>query len=110
MGSFQWKAINSIGAILGIAFMLPNLAPAQSQTTATQIGQPNQVSIAYVPTDNLIFKEVYGLLRDRRALERVQEMLSPFHLPEELTIKTAMRRGEFPVPAREFQADCDHLL
>lgn len=89
MGSFQWKAINSIGAILGVAFMLPNLAPAQSQTTATQIGQPNRVSVAYVPTDDLVLKEVYDLRRDRRALERVQEMLSPFHLPEELTIKTA---------------------
>jgi hypothetical protein len=89
MGSFQWKAINSIGAIVGVAFMLPNLAPAQSQTTATQIGQPNRVTVAYVPTDDLVLKEVYGLLRDRRALERVQEMLSPFHLPEELTIKTA---------------------
>jgi Putative metallopeptidase len=89
MGSFQWKAINSIGAILGVAFMLPNLAAAQSQTTATQIGQPNRVSVAYVPTDDLVLKEVYDLLRDRRALERVQEMLSPFHLPEELTIKTA---------------------
>jgi hypothetical protein len=89
MGSFQWKAINSIGAILGVAFMLPNLAPAQSQTTATQIGQPNRVTVAYVPTDDLVLKEVYDLLRDRRALERVQEMLSPFHLPEELTIKTA---------------------
>jgi hypothetical protein len=89
MGSFQWKAINSIGAILGAAFMLPDLAPAQSQTTATQIGQPNRVSIAYVPTDDLVLKEIYGLLRDRRALERVQEMLSPFRLPEELTIRTA---------------------
>ena len=40
MGSFQWKAINSIGAIFGIAFMLPNLAAAQSQTTATQLVRP----------------------------------------------------------------------
>jgi len=89
MGSFQWKGINSIGAILGVAFMLSNLAAAQSQTTATQIGQPNQISIAYVPTDDLVLKEVYRLLQERRALERVQEMLSPFHLPEELTVKTA---------------------
>ena len=59
MGSLQWKAINSIGAILGVSFMLPNLAPAQSQTTAAQIGQPNRVSIAYVPTDDLVLKEVY---------------------------------------------------
>jgi len=89
MSSFQWKAINSIGAIVGCAFSLPNLAIAQSQTTVTQIDQPNRVSVAYVATKDLVLQEFYGRLRDRRALEKVQEMLSPFHLPEELTIKTA---------------------
>ena len=89
MGSFQWKGITLSVLSLGVAFTLPNLAAAQSQTTATQIGQPNRVLVTYVPTDDLVLKEVYDLLRDRRALERVQEMLSPFHLPEELTIKTA---------------------
>jgi hypothetical protein len=89
MGSFQWRGIIPSLLSLGVAFTLSNLAAAQSQTTATQIGQPNRVSVAYVPTDDLVLKEVYGLLRDRRALESVQEMLSPFRLPEELTIKTA---------------------
>ena len=88
MSSFQWKAINAIGAIVGIAFILPNLGVAQSQT-ATQIDQPNRVSVAYIATKDLVLQEFYGRLRDRRALEKVQEMLSPFHLPEELTIKTA---------------------
>jgi hypothetical protein len=78
MGSFQWKGITLSVLSLGVAFTLPNLAAAQSQPTATQIGQPNRVSVAYVPTDDLVLKEVYDLLRDRRALERVQEMLSPF--------------------------------
>jgi hypothetical protein len=87
MSRFQWKAIRSIGAL--VAFVLPNLAVAQSQTTAAQIGQSNRVSVVYVATDDLVLKKIYSLLRDRRALERVQEMLSPLHLPEELTIKTA---------------------
>jgi hypothetical protein len=78
MGSFQWKGIIPSVLSLGIAFTLPNLSAAQSQATATQIGQPNRVSVAYVPTDDPVLKEVYDLLRDRRALERVQEMLSPF--------------------------------
>ena len=66
MSTFQWKAINSICAIVGVAFILPNSAVAQSQTTGTQMDQPNRVSVAYVAP-----KE------------------SPFRLPEELTIKTA---------------------
>jgi hypothetical protein len=32
MSSFQWKAINSIGAIVAVALMLQDLAIAQSQT------------------------------------------------------------------------------
>src|SRR6266446_5922802 len=51
--------------------------------------QPNRVSVAYVAPKDPIFQELYGLLRDRRALEKIQEILSPFRLPEELTIKTA---------------------
>jgi putative metallopeptidase DUF4344 len=88
MSSFQRKTINSIGAIVGVAFILPNLAGAQSQTTA-QMGQPNRVSVAYVATEDLVLQRYYRLLKERRALEKIQEMLSPFHLPEELTIKTA---------------------
>jgi hypothetical protein len=89
MSSFQWKVINSIGAIVGVAFILPNVAVAQSQTTATQVDQPNRVSVAYVATEDLVLQRFYRLLKERRALEKIQEMLSPFHLPEELTIKTA---------------------
>ena|SRR5467141_2862417 len=89
MSTFQWKAINSICAIVGVAFILPNSAVAQSQTTGTQMDQPNRVSVAYVAPKDPIFQELYGLLRDRRALEKIQEILSPFRLPEELTIKTA---------------------
>ena len=87
MGGFQWKAIDVIGAAVGAAFMLAHSAAAQSQT-ATPMGRPHQVTIAYIPADALVLQQVYDLLRDRRALERVQEMLSPFRLPEELVIKT----------------------
>ncbi len=89
MSSFQWKAINSIGAIVGVTFILSILANAQSQTTATQINQPNRVLIEYVATEDRVLQEFYRLLRERRALEKMQEMLSPFHLPEVLTIKAA---------------------
>ncbi|MGA7231583.1 MAG: DUF4344 domain-containing metallopeptidase [Xanthobacteraceae bacterium] len=76
-------------AIMGIAAMLPNFALAQSQTTATQSDQPNRVSIAYGQPNNSAFQQLYGLLRERRALERIQEILSPLRAPEQLTIKTA---------------------
>jgi Putative metallopeptidase len=75
-------------AILGIAAMLSNFTLAQSQTTATQSDQPNRISIVYLQPNNSAFKELYGLLRARRALERMQEILSPLRAPEQLTIKT----------------------
>jgi hypothetical protein len=92
MRRLQSKAVNRTGAILGLALMLSDFTAAQSQSTPTQIGQANRVSIEYVATDDLVLKEFYGVLRDRRALEKIQEMLSPLLLPEELTIK-AMECG-----------------
>ena len=86
MSSFQWKAIGSIGALVGVAFMQSASAVAQPQTAATQ---SNRVSIEYVAAEDLVLQDFYRLLRERRALEKIQEMLSPFHLPEELTIKAA---------------------
>jgi len=56
MSTFQWKAINSICAIVGVAFILPNSAVAQSQTTGTQMDQPNRVSVAYVAPKDPIFQ------------------------------------------------------
>jgi hypothetical protein len=87
MSSFQWQAIS--GALVGVAFIQSTSAVARPQTPATQVNQPNRVSIEYVATEDLVLREFYRLLRERRALEKIQEMLSPFHLPEELTIKAA---------------------
>ena len=85
MSSFQWKR-SLIGALIINAVIGPNWSFAQSSTPTEQ---PGRVSIAYVPPENLILQDLYVFLREHRALERVQEILSPFRSPEELTIKTA---------------------
>jgi Putative metallopeptidase len=89
MSSFRWKTTSFIGGIVGVVLVLLNAPVARSQTTATQIDQPNRVSIEYVAPKNPAFQKLYDLLRDRRALEKIQEILSPFRLPEELSIRTA---------------------
>ena len=89
MSSFQWKAITYIGVLVGVVFIQSTSTAAQPQTAAPQINQPNRISIEYVATEDLVLREYYRLLRDHRALEKIQEMLSPFHLSEELTIKAA---------------------
>ena len=75
--------------IMSVVVILPNFSLAQSQTGPTQSDQPSRVSVVYVPPQNSAFQPLYDLLRERRALERIQEILSPLQLPEQLTIKTA---------------------
>jgi hypothetical protein len=41
-----------------------------------------------VPLSNSTFQEMYELLRQHSALERIKEILSPFQFPEQLTIET----------------------
>jgi hypothetical protein len=76
-------------AVMGVATILSNFSLAQSQTTAAQSDQPNRISIAYGQPNNSAFSKLYDILRERRALERIQEVLSPLRAPEQLTIKAA---------------------
>ena len=69
------------------AIILRGSSAAQPQTTGTQGEMPNRVTVIYVPPTNPELQKLYTLLRERRALEKIQEILSPFRLPEELTIK-----------------------
>jgi len=86
MRNFQSKMTSFI--VMGLAVILPSFSLAQSQTAPTQSDQPSRVSIVYVPPQNSTFQQLYDLLRERRALERIQEILSPLQLHEQLTIRT----------------------
>jgi hypothetical protein len=86
MSTFHLKMASFI--VMSVAVILPNFSIAQSQTAPTQSGQPSRASIVYVPPQNSAFQQLYDLLRERRALERIQEILSPLQVPEQLTIKT----------------------
>ncbi|MGN6749172.1 MAG: DUF4344 domain-containing metallopeptidase [Xanthobacteraceae bacterium] len=93
----QWKTSNSIGVLLGGVAIVLAFAVAQAQTIilrgeqpeATQGDWPGRVSIEYVAPTNPDFKELHGFLRNRRALEKIQEIVSPFRFSEQLIIKTA---------------------
>jgi len=71
------------------ALTLPSLALAQTEITTTQVDRPNRVVIEYVPPINPDLQELYGLLSGRQELEKIQEILSPLRLPEDLALKTA---------------------
>jgi hypothetical protein len=82
MKNFQTKMSFALVAIGVIGL---NSSFAQSQTASLQ---SDRVLIAYIPPDDVQYQQVYDLLRSHRALEKIQEILSPFRSPEELTIKT----------------------
>jgi hypothetical protein len=71
------------------ALTLPSLALAQTEITTTQVDRPNRVVVEYVPPKNPDLQELYGLLSGRQELEKIQEILSPLRLPEDLALKTA---------------------
>jgi hypothetical protein len=56
--------------------------------TATQVDQPGRIKIQYDAPKNPDLQEIYGRLKDHQFLEKIQQILSPLRLPEDLTIKT----------------------
>lgn len=56
---------------------------------AAQMDQPGRIKIQYAVPKSPDLQEIYGRAKDRRYLEKVQEILSPLRLPEQLTVKTA---------------------
>src|SRR5262245_43593304 len=59
-----------------------------------QPGQTNAIEIAYVPPKNASHRPIYERLKDRRALEKLQQLLSPFRLPKKLMVKVEGCDGE----------------
>ncbi len=65
-----------------IAFMLGgSLQTAAQQSVGT-------IAIEYVPPTNPALQEVYGLLKERHSLEKIQEAFSPFRFPENVRVAT----------------------
>jgi hypothetical protein len=53
-----------------------------------QSGQTNRIKIEYVSPKNPAFQSIYDQIKERHALEKLQEIFSPVRLPVDLTIKT----------------------
>ena len=47
----------------------------------------NRILVEYVPPTNADHEALYQLLKDKRALERLQDIFSPFRLPIDLTLR-----------------------
>ena len=78
---------NRVGAIVfAVTLMCSNFVAAQSATKPA--GEPNRVTFEYVAPNSSDLQSLYQGLKDHRALETLQKILSPLRLPEELAVKT----------------------
>jgi hypothetical protein len=77
--------MNTVGKLIAVACMVCALAPAAAGQQAP--AQTGKIEIAYVPPKNPAHQAIYERLKERQALELLQQMLSALRLPRTLTIK-----------------------
>jgi Putative metallopeptidase len=76
----SYVATLTIGVCMAISFSGPaTAAPNKS----------NQIRVEYVPPKNPAHQPIYERLKQVRALERLQTLLSPFRLPHPLLLKVS---------------------
>jgi len=57
-------------------------------TSAAAEHEPSRIRIEYVVPKNPQHQDIYEMLKQRKSLERLQEIFSPLRLPNELTLRT----------------------
>src|SRR5262245_2061120 len=81
------RASNCVGAlVLAVARMCSNFAIAQSVTS--RVARTNRVTVEYLTPNASDLRGLYQALKEHHALEKLQKILSPLRLPEELVVKT----------------------
>jgi hypothetical protein len=71
-----------------VSFLVMSHLPAAIADT-----QANRIRIEYFNPRNPDYKSVYEMLKERRTLEKLQEIFSPLRLPNDLTFRTGDCEG-----------------
>ena len=69
------------------AITLASLVIVPTATIAAE-AQANRMVVEYVPPTNPVHQTLYQRLMERRVLEKLQEVFSPFRVPTELKLRT----------------------
>jgi hypothetical protein len=86
---FHYLVTRARHSLLGLLSLTCISLSLMSQTpTGAADAQPNRIRIEYFPPSDPAHQPIYELLKERRALEKLQEIFSPFRLPIELTLQT----------------------
>jgi hypothetical protein len=82
-------------AITGLTLLVGQRAIAASDTEranaekiASQEAKPNRIQFEYVAPQNPEHESVYTHIKEGQALEKIQQLFSPFRIPIDLTVKT----------------------
>ena len=84
------------------AMLLAALAAVGSVDAATR-AKPNQIRYKYVAPTDPSHQAIYDQIEQGRALELLQQLLSPLRLPHPLTLKVASCEG-FPTPGTKMRS------
>jgi hypothetical protein len=82
----RWTVMSATGWLVWgtcISFLSTPLAPAAAADVQT-----NRMKVEYVPPTNPAHQALYDRIKERHALEKLQEIFSPLRLPVDLTIRT----------------------
>ncbi len=83
-GTNRQGVVNLVGLCCAFGLALVGFAaPAAADEFA-----PNRILIEYVPPKNPDHQKIYDMLKEHHALEKLQEIFSPFNLPIDVTLKT----------------------
>lgn len=77
----------AIAAILAAAFVWNGISGQAQAAPAAPKAKPGQIQYEYVPPKNAEHQPIHDQMKQGRALEHLQELLSPIRLPYPLTIK-----------------------
>jgi hypothetical protein len=71
-----------------VAIAVALLSGATTAATPSGKARTNRIHVEYDPPKNPAHQMLYDKIKERRLLESLQQIFSPFRLPTELTIKT----------------------
>lgn len=73
---------------LASAIALLGLAPPAPHALAATDAQPNRIRVEYIEPKSPDHQAIYQIIKDRRVLEKLQEIFGAFRLPIELTLRS----------------------
>jgi hypothetical protein len=82
----KWVATGTIAAGLVLAAAHDGTAARQASRTVNL--KPNRIDISYVAPNSANHQALYSLLKERQALEKIRDILTPLRLPHRVLLQT----------------------